>query len=283
MLKKNRQIIDVGIISVLTIISLILIPLLTGFGAGGFEREEVVRKYWMYAGPGVGFLLGIIILFLLNRFIYDDEEYGNSVLMHSPDQPPSLFSFTNTKIGIFQMLFISLIVFSILNIFVTLTQTFYMGVPSMQFTALAGISSAVEPAATAENLGAIFVMALVLLLLKRFAEKTNMNKTIFVILAIILLILSCLSYGFINHQMRYAGSEKSMLKIAGFWGTGGLITAITGSFIPFYIMHAENNLYLSLTQMYSSDIVIIFNIFFIVILVISYVLLFVIKKKRPEV
>ena len=280
--QKTKQILRLGILSVISIVTMVLIPMLTGFGAGGFESEAVLRKFWTYVGPGIAFLLGIIAVYIVNRLWLDDEVYGNSVLMYSPDEPPSVLSLLGKKgdIGIFQMFLISLIIFNILSIFASLTHTFYLGIPQQQFTKFADVSAGTEPASTAENLGAIFVMSIVLLLLKRFAKKTGMSKAIFILLAIILLTVSCMTYGFINHMMRYQSSDEKMIKVLGFWAVGGFITAISGNAIPFYVMHALNNFYYKIGEIYSSDIVIILSVITTIILIFVFILSLAFKTRN---
>ena len=81
-------------------------------------------------------------------------------------------------------------------------------------------------------------------------------------------------FGIGNHLLRYRGSEIALMTVAGFWFIGGFITAITGSFIPFWIMHVVNNGAYDLSRFMSNENIIIYFIFFIAALIILYTIIY---------
>ena len=62
-------------------------------------------------------------------------------------------------------------------------------------------------------------------------------------------------YGLINHIARYGEQAVAMSSVLIFWFIGGLITTLTGSMIPFIIMHDVNNFYYRFSTLFGSDIV----------------------------
>ena len=67
-----------------------------------------------------------------------------------------------------------------------------------------------------------------------------------------------------------------------FWFVGGLITTITGSVIPFLIMHDINNFYFKLSKLFSNDIVTFLTFTAIGILTALFIFVYIKTKNKVE-
>jgi cytochrome bd-type quinol oxidase subunit 2 len=183
-----------------------------------------------------------------------------------------------------QLLILSLIVFSVLGFITTAfhQNTFFLGVGTLkeQFTAFDGILYNWTLVVTSENLGASLFAGLLVLFLYLAAEKWKFKGNNFKYLAIFLFIVAFIVYGFVLHQLRYSQSEPDLARVIVFWAIGGVLTALTGSIIPFLAMHGMNNTFVELSAAYSKETALVPIIIFIVVLVVIYILLFVRRKKK---
>ena len=87
-------------------------------------------------------------------------------------------------------------------------------------------------------------------------------------------------YGYLNHLLHYGSNEISLTVVILFWSVGGFLTVLTGSAIPFIIMHLMNNLFFDLKNFYSNDLILIFTIVVLILLSSFYLYLYVFKKKK---
>lgn len=286
--EQVRILINSCIVVVIATFSMVMIPLLTGLGAGGFENADVLQKWFFYGSLGL-LWIGMGALLIIEVFIKDgDENYGSSVLIHSPSEPPSLLSLiapkASRKISAIHFILLFLIIFSFAGIYANRQHAFYTGVPTQQqFTEIANLSASTEPASTAETIGALFIMAIGLCILRSYARKVQMSKGAFILLAILLITFLCLVYGLVMHQARYGSVDKNIIAVVIFWSLMGFITAITGSIVPALVLHFTNNFYLAISQIYGGDKVIIFAVSIIAVSFICYMfLLYFMIKKKPE-
>lgn len=286
--EESNNLIQVLVLSAVLLIILILIPQFIGLGKSGFYYSSstetgtvdfnfILFQYLFYAGPGIGFLLGLLVIFAIEIIIRKgDNKYGNGIGFHSPE-----IKYFQGWSGMIKLIFLSLIIFGILGLYTAYTHNTFTGIATLkhQFTFFDNIlfSAALVPAA--ENLGAAFFFGFLVLFLRFFARKVNMSKEGFYVLFVLLAIVAFLTYGYVNHQLRYGFNEVALITVIFFWGLGGLLTAVSGSFIPFWIMHIINNLFYELGNKYSGDIFITYAIGAIIGVAILYVLLFVRRKK----
>ena len=283
--KNGRNIIRICVLSAVIIFVMVLTSQMIGLGSSGFDTTEVLQQFWFYVAPALGFLLGIIVLFVVELTITEgDKEYGNSLCFNSTDDSPSLIgqaSFLNTWP---RLTLLSILIVSILGLiqFSVGGQTTFtgIGVLTQQFTETGSVlySSALIPAA--ENLGAAFMFAFFLFTLRYYSRKFKIGMPAFIILAIVLAMVTFGAYGYINHQLRYSESEIALTTTLAFWAIGGLITVITGSFIPFWIIHIGNNLFFTLAKFSSVDVVQGWIIGIILLCITLYALTFIGKRRK---
>jgi len=254
-----------------------------GLAGTGFTEDAVQRQFFFYVAPGIGFLIGIILLMIIEVMIKKgDDKYGDSLCFNSPGETPGLpFKIFENP---FKLFLISMILFSILGIYSAVTKQSFtgMGVLRQQFTVVGSVlyNFALIPAS--ENLGAAFFFAFTLFLWRYTCRKFNVSDISFMLVAMLIAVITFGAYGYANHLLRYGASDVSIKTVIFFWSAGGLITVLTGSFIPFWVMHADNNLFVDLGRHFSSDLVVYYTIAGIVVMIITYVLLFIRRNGKKH-
>jgi len=275
MVSKTRRIVRVLSLAAILLLIMIQFTQTLGLAARGFDETDVLQQFFFYAAPGIGFLLGLLIVFVIELFITKgDARYGDSLAFNSPGEKPALSVFK--RFTVMQIFLLSLIIFSMSGLVATVTnqQSFTgLAVLPQQFTATSSISFSTALVVVSENLGAAFVIAMLLLGLRALARKTNMSAINFSILAIMTFIVIGI-VGLGNHLLRYPDSETALITVFVFWSVGGLITLLVGSFIPFAVMHASNNIFFDLQRFFSSDTVIGWTIGIIIGLILLYIVVY---------
>lgn len=278
------ELLELAFLAVYVAFVLGALSLAIGFGFGGFELSEVLAKNNFYIPYGIIFLVGIIALKVTGIFLFGkkDAKIEGSVV-HDPEQSP-IGGFKVIK-NPFLLAYLSLIVFALLGWLAVRTQTFFSEIPKyeQQFTKGADLFFSIYPASPAETLGAIFLISITGLVLGYFLKKGKLGKMTFLFLFIPIGSVVSMLYGIINHLARYGNSDIALINVAFFWFFGGLITTITGSMIPFLVMHDVNNFFYRLSKLFSSDIVTFITFTSIGILVVLFfIVLFRIKNKKVK-
>lgn len=267
------------ILGFLLIMFMILIPQLIGLGKAGFDSSGILKQFFFYVGPGLGFLIGIFFIFVIEILTKKgDKDYGSSLSFNDPAEQPAL------PVPLFKhwakLTLISIIICCGIGLYSLFAnqQFFGIGTLEQQFTLTDSViyNSSLIPAA--ENLGAAFFWALIFFFWRNFCRKRNVPKWSFVLVTVILAILVFMTYGVINHQLRYQFDEVAIQNVMIIWGVGGVITVMTGSFIPFWVLHTVNNIFVDLHASFASDIIRNWTIGVVIILVVAYILLFVRRK-----
>lgn len=268
------------LLAVLLIFAMVSVSQAIGLGGTGFDSAEIQTKFFFYIGPGIAFLIGILILLFLMHNDGEASHYGESISFASSGESPSLLP----KFGALRLILLSLIIFSIFGLYITYTkQTFFeLGTTAQQFTPGGSIiyNSALIPAS--ENLGAAFLFAYALYGLRRWSKKNSYSPAVYKTFAIVGAVVVFGLYGIINHLLRYGSSDMALTSVFFFWSIGGLITILTGSFIPFWIMHISNNLYLDLGNYFTSDIIYGSTVGVIIVFAFLYGVIYFRKGKKGE-
>lgn len=255
-----------------------------GLGAGGFDTEFILQQFSFYMA---GFIyLGIILmLFFAEKIIKKgDVRYGDSLAYASQGESPSLGIFK--KVSSFQLFLGSVIIFGFLGLGMVVTnQTTLTGLKVLhvqQFTPVGSIlySSLLIP--ISETFGAAAVIALAMFTIRWYARKNNWSKANFTISTLFGSLILVTIYWVINHLLHYGGDDLSLTVVAGFGFFGALITILSGSFIPFWVLHLMNNLFFDLRRNFDSDLIVIYTVAFLVMLVVLYVYLYIIRKKKKN-
>lgn len=251
-----------------------------GYGKGGFTNQLFKEQFWSYGFVGVA---GILIIYILSMAEYTrgrDEKYGNSLYFNDSGEKPSP-EFGFLKMSPLKLFLLFFIIFSIFSLVATLQKLNYFGIGKLgqQFTFLDGQLYNWFLVVTCENAGIAGLIALSTFVLRRIANKNLWSTIEFKLIAGTLAVVLFMLYGFINHQLRYSNSEDTLLTVAGFWGLLGLITVITGSFIPAYILHGLNNTFTDfINNKLVSDFFVVSVVIFIISLIVFYYLLFLRRK-----
>ncbi len=283
--QQKGQLLRVLILTAVLIAVMVLATQVIGLGRTGFDSADVLQQYFFYVAPGIGFLIGILSLFFVEQLITEgDNKYGNSLCFNSPGEliPLNFKIITDWK----RLTLLSIIVFAILGIYASYTgQTSFTGVGELeqQFTLIDNILFSLALVTPSENSGAAFAAAFFLFLWRYFARSKKISKVSFIIVAVVIVILAFLLYGWFNHVLRYQESDVALQTVMKFWAVGGIITAITGSFIPFWIMHIMNNLFYELGKAFANDLIIGWTFGILLVLVVIYLLLFFPRRKEIRI
>ncbi|MGQ4874329.1 MAG: CPBP family glutamic-type intramembrane protease [Promethearchaeia archaeon] len=259
-----------------------LVPQSIGLGAGGFDSADALLKNSFY-------LSGAVFLFLtLLAIIYSlidkkgDEKYGSSVFFNSIGKFPSMKIFR--KLNSVQLLLGSFILFSIFGLFSAMTgQSFLVtgiGTIEQQFTPIGQMIYSVLLVPGSENMGLMLVLSVATIILGLLARKYEWSKTNYAIYVIASSIVLSGVYWVINHLLRYAGEDLSIAGVITFGVTMGVLTVASGSWIPAWVLHFTNNLFLKLKIFYDSDVIISTTV--IILIILSYLLYRVTKNKNRK-
>lgn len=280
--KRKNLVWTLVIISVLAI----FIGVLAGFliyGKQGLNIIQIFLQFQTYAGPAAFALVAILVIYITEKFFIskDDKLYGDYINFNNPGEGSASFlkSFKNP----FKLFLIALGIFLILGLFAKFAGQTYLGIGGLeqQFTKTDGIIFNWLMVVTSENLGAAALAAISILFLRMGARKYKWEKTNFLIYSIFITVLAFTIFGFINHQLRYSGQEANLLKVLGFWAVSGLITALSGSFIPAYVLHGVNNTYGELN--FARDFISVIPVIVVVaIIIFIYYYLFIRKTKKES-
>jgi len=252
----KHEILELVVLSVYVTLITGIAVLFVGLSLGGFEREAILQKAMFYVPFGIVFLFGIVALKIAGIFVFGKKHSDiEGVVIHDPVQSPM----PNLKIikNPFLLGFFCIIVFGLLGWLASKYQTFFSALPDyqQQFTKSADLFFAVFPASTVETLGALFLISLLGFILGYMVMKQKLSKGWFLGMFFIGGPLISMFYGIINHLARYGGQEIAMQSVALFWFFGGLLTELTGSVIPFLIMHDANNFFFKFSKLFSSEVV----------------------------
>ncbi len=252
-----------------------------GLFRGGFSAAEILNLQSFYL---IGISFAIIIF---SAFKYEgsspegDKTYGNSVGFASLGEVPHFKFFARFTVPQIFMLF--LIIFSVIamvNISLVqqgFGQRTFTGVGFLeaeQFTPVDSIIYSTLLIPGSENLGAAALVALLIVFLGIFARRRKMQVGTYKTLLLILIVVALLAFGVSNHLLRYRGSEVALVTVAIFWAIGGLLTAVTGSFVPFWVLHIVNNLFFDLSRFFSNESIFIAAILSVFGLIVLYLVIY---------
>lgn len=261
--EKNRQILDNLLLILIFGFIGYFLPKLIGLGRSGFDTTQILQQYNFYVIDMIAVFL--IFIAIVYEFIIKkgDEKYGNSIAFNSIGETPHIPIKAKFLKNPFSLFLLSLIVFmgiAILAVAFKMETFTGVGVLEQQFTVVDSViySSLLIP--IMENLNVHFGIVFFIVLLRIIARKYNWNKETFTILSFFGIILLYGFLGLANHSLRYGESDISKLTVLAFWSFGGFITALTGSIIPFWLMHFNNNLFFDLKRYFGSDTIIITSI-----------------------
>lgn len=237
-----------------------------GLSKGGFEDTKVLFKFLFYIGPAVGALFIILLLTYLENLIDDgDKRYGNGLAFYSPIEIPALnIKFFESSL---KVLLTSIIVFGLMGFFILFSQTSFTGtaILAQQFTKIDQLIFNVSLVPISENLTHAALIAFIIVIFRFVARKYNWSTQNFISITLLIVFLLGGLYGVANHQLRYPNSDIALTVVFFFWSIGGVISVLTGMFIPFMIMHTSNNFFIDARELFSNDFLII-SIFSIIIL-----------------
>lgn len=205
----------------------------------------------LLAFTGVLILGSVIIAFLV---IKKNNKYGDTVAFASLGISPA-FPFWK-RVSQLQLALGSLVIFGIIFLVATLlklgTLTGLRVLPQ-QFSRIDSLTFSTLLTAGSENLFSASLIAIIVLILTLVAIKYKLSVNEYKQYYYIISIVSVIIFAIIWHLTAYRGSDYALPVVAIFWGLGTFITLATGSFIPFWIIHALNNFFIDFVRLAISD------------------------------
>lgn len=225
---------------------------------------------------GVLILSSVIITFLI---IKKNNKYGDTIGFASLGISPA-FPFWK-RVSQLQLALGSLVFFGIMFLIATLfkvgTLTGLRVLPQ-QFSPVDSLIFSTFLVSGSENIFFAGLLGFVILILTLVAMKYNLSVSEYKQYYYGLSILVGIIFAIIWHLTAYRGSDYALGIVAVFWGLGAFITLATGSFIPFWIIHALNNFFIDFARLFVSDTA-VYTVG-IIIIIIPAVLYYLIYRKE---
>lgn len=261
----NAALITFGQIS----ITVGLIPILLILGIAKADPVNLL-KFAVYGGLALFGIGGILVLKFLQQRSFNgrgqDADIGAfGVLNHDPESgligafAPKVarMLFGSQQILAYStILFIGLLIVASHSPAQTATQSFIgqVSIPTIDFPTddFTKVMLQVFPAAEAET---IFIVAVSCFLASFIAYPfRNMSRVAHILIFLLALVVLITVFGVILHQAVYGANDYAIKTVLRFWLFGAIITAVTGSMIPFRIMHILNNFIVGASLFLSSDV-----------------------------
>lgn len=215
------------------------------FSEGFTAQLDIYSKIFM-------FIVGLAIIYFANYLWKQNNKYGDNIGVFNREE--TIFKDFKPM----QVELLSFIVFPILFLFANLTNRLGSGffglkiLPIQQFSPSDVLIVSTLQIPISENIMAAFAVGLIVLVLMVIALLTNMEKKDFNNYRLIAVTLGLGLLGFIWHKTAYPNDAVTGLVVGFFWAIGGLISILTGSFIPFLAMHMSNNFFIDFARLYTS-------------------------------
>lgn len=279
----KSELIEILILIIYVVVVVGIMSLFFGLGAGGFDKNEILSKNNFYIPYAAIFLIGLIACKFLGLFIFGkkNEKIDGAVINDPEKSVVGQFKlFKNPLL----LIFFSFILFAILGYIASINNTFFTALPDyeQQFTPAADLFFSTYPASPTETLGALFLISVYGLFLGFLVLKNKIKPWMFLVLYIPGGAIVSMIYGIIDHIARYSSSDIAMQYVMIFWFVGGLITTITGSIIPFLIMHDMNNFFGRFSKLFSSDIVSFVTFSILALAIFTFIFIYLKTKDKKE-
>ena len=281
-----NKIVKFLLLAAVLVLVMALAPQTLSLTFSGFNDPSVLSSFQFYIVTGSVFLIGVAIIFFASFFMAKKGygNYGDGIGFSENGEAPALSyfkRFTNT-----QLFFLSTIIFFILGLFTHLTQmTTFTGLGTLpqQFTPVQSIIFSTALIPIAENLGLAFVLASCILGLRILSKKYSLSKENFIGFTYFIPLIAG-TFGWLWHRTVYSGSDLQQIVVFVFWTIGGFLTLVTGSFVPFWVMHLTNNLFYDMKRAFSNETILVYIIFTVIAMMVLYALIYknrLFGAKRP--
>ena len=248
---------------------------------GGFDDLNVFQQFVFYSGSVAIVGFGILCLIFINLLITKwDENYGDGIGFFDLGELPHIDIFKNYS-GI-QLTWLSTIIFfglGILNFalrpILPFLQESYSGVLILQqFTQFENNIFSLLLVPIVESLWAVLFIGGIITSLRFIFAKFDGGENNFVLTSIIGVTLIMFFVGIIWHNQIYPESDVIRTIGGGFWAFGSLITILTGTIIPFWILHLFNNFFIIFAKDLASDVFLIGVVVSWIVLTVVYIVFY---------
>lgn len=269
--KINDAIIYIVLGAVVITVSLLLL-----YGGKGAEDIKNITSFWTYGI--MGFITTIAIAALMLKRPKDKIPYFDAGV-HDPEESPL------GKIEIIRnpakLFLISLILFTIAGM-IAVSLNFFANIPSFQISPLVEINLQSLLPAWAETALLVFVFFIVRgVFMKFLIERATLprNSETKLLAGFITAILVGTMFFPTMHRLIYADQEQDLLATAGLGTSCTATLALTGSIIPCWVHHNQNNLFKAIKTLFANEVAYLIGILIVILLLMAYYLLFIRKKK----
>lgn len=249
---RQKETIGLYVFGAILIFMTFLGPQVISLAGGGFSEELVRDQIGYYWNVFLGFFIGIFLLFQAETLITkDDAKYKDTIGFFSPGEYPAMKIFKRFTHA--QIVLAATILFGFVFLIVNgIKQQTFTGVTYLQqaFTPVSSIffSELLVPAS--ENMGLGFLLAFIYFIIRIAARRYKMGQENYGIFIYVFAILLGSGYGYLTHIFRYGFNEVALFAVLIFWGLGALMSVAVGSFIPFWVLHIVNNLFIDITRFF---------------------------------
>lgn len=283
-LSPKKEYLTLAGMIVFAILIAIFLMLFLGLWGRGFELKDIIYKYQTY---GIMILGAVILLSALVFIKVTTKGRVGEVIIHHPENSilGKLGKIPRVIKNPLRLTILCFMLFLPMGILATQYNTFLViPLTLQQITPLADIGFSTEPAAISESL---FLMALISLgltgLKYLLMKKGKFNWGLYIGLAIPLIVIISVVSWYGLHQLVYGGLEKQLRGVLLFGLTGGIMTAVTFTAIPWWVYHFINNLFFRLNELFSDErILIVGGLFIILFEIFGFIYLLGGKKKKIE-
>jgi len=273
------------------IIELIGLLLIGGFLVGalpnlaltvgkGIEDRDLFDKGNFYGTLGLASLFLMVALSVGKIFVktgvLPEERFGwFRSYVHDPEN--GVFAEMGWRFieSPFQLWFLSIIVFGwITLVFGAVFATSFVGVPPTVFQVEEGarIIFGMEPAATAETLAALFPLSLLAgILAFIFLIKLDVPVVAYLLVTVVL-VSPLMGLAWMTwHNAAYPADEAARLNVFAFGFVGSAVTLTTGSALPWWVWHQENNFVAKALEQFGNEVVIYYGVIILLVLTFMFI------------
>jgi len=258
--EKPKEFIKLGIWILFIILMSTFIPILALYWGRGAESLEYFQKTTFYQSGGL--LLAFSALYLMRvlnlKFGYAFVHSHKEGWLYNKQTGKMLEGMGWIKSPL-KFIFIGVIIFSLMGIVGTMTNTFFVGIPTIeqQISQPAHIALAVEPASSVEVMYEVVFLFALLSVVLWIRKKYDYGKIFVILMSLFVVAPIRAIFAVLIHYMRYAHLEMNLIGIFLTRYIHSIITLATGSILWEWIWHSSNNFFFKLSTMFSNDIILI--------------------------
>ena len=240
---------EIVLISILASLMILILPLLALF-AGGDTSQYLIQTITYLAIGAVSLLM---IYIMKNEEIRTKGRSYVTTYIYDPEKGVLQKLFPKLSFGLFVSVLV--IVFTIAGFYSVYANTFFFSPPTYKFqiSPAGDVFLQAEPAAMSESLLFLLILSIAVSAIKYFAGQQRLGRGVVPVLIYLVAPIITTAFVFAYHLARYGADEKGLFFVLLLGFIGSLMTLLSGSFIPWYLWHFSNNLFIGLNKYMSNE------------------------------